>query len=45
VSQYERADLNDVRTQAKQWMWKYNHDRTNVALSRITLKQRVAVAT
>jgi putative transposase len=29
---------------ATQWMWKYNHERPNMALGGITPKQRLAMS-
>jgi putative transposase len=44
LSQYCWADLEEVQLHATQWMWKYNHDRPNMALGGITPKQRLAMA-
>ena len=44
LSQYHWADLEEVQLYATQWMWKYNHDRPNMALGGITPKQRLAMA-
>jgi putative transposase len=44
LSQYHWADLDEVQLHATQWMWKYNHDRPNMALGGITPKQRLAMA-
>jgi putative transposase len=44
LSQYYWADLQEVQMFATQWMWKYNHDRPNMALGGITPKQRLAMA-
>lgn len=44
LSQHYWADLEEVQMHATQWMWKYNHDRPNMALGGITPKQRLAMA-
>jgi putative transposase len=44
LSQHYWADLQEVQMFATQWMWKYNHDRPNMALGGITPKQRLAMA-
>lgn len=44
LSQYYWTDLQEVQMFATQWMWKYNHDRPNMALGGITPKQRLAMA-
>jgi putative transposase len=44
LSQYYWGDLDEVRDFATRWMWHYNHDRPNMALGGITLKQRLAMA-
>lgn len=44
LSQHYWADLEEVQMYATQWMWKYNHDRPNMALGGITPKQRLAMA-
>jgi putative transposase len=44
LSQYHWADLDEVRTFATQWMWKYNHDRPHMALGGFTPKQHLAMA-
>jgi transposase InsO family protein len=43
LSQYHWSDLEEVQMHATQWMWKYNHDRPNMALGGITPKQRLAM--
>jgi putative transposase len=43
LSQYYWSDLEEVQMHATQWMWKYNHDRPNMALGGITPKQRLAM--
>jgi len=45
LSQYHWCDLDEVREYATQWMWRYNHERPNMALGGITPKQRLAMAT
>lgn len=44
LSQYLWSDLEEIQMFATQWMWKYNHDRPNMALGGITPKQRLAMA-
>ena len=44
LSQYYWSDLDEVREFATQWMWRYNHERPNMALGGITPKQRLAMA-
>ena len=44
LSQYYWSDLEEVQMHATKWMWKYNHDRPNMALGGITPKQRLAMA-
>jgi putative transposase len=44
LSQYFWETLDEVQPYATQWMWKYNHDRPNMALGGITPKPRLAVA-
>lgn len=36
LSQYHWTDLDEVREYATQWMWRYNHERPNMALGGIT---------
>ena len=43
-SQYHWETLDEVQLYATQWMWKYNHDRPNMALGGFTPKQRLAMA-
>jgi putative transposase len=38
------AGSAEVRDYATQWMWRYNHERPNMALGGITPKQRLAMA-
>ena len=38
------SDLDEVREFATQWMWRYNHERPNMALGGMTPKQRLAMA-
>ena len=42
LSQYHWENLEEVQLYATQWMWKYNHDRPNMALGGLTPKQRLA---
>ena len=44
LSQHYWQDLDEVQLYATKWMWKYNHDRPNMALGGITPKQRLAMA-
>jgi putative transposase len=44
LSQYHWETLDEVQLYATQWMWKYNHDRPNMALGGFTPKQRLAMA-
>ena len=44
LSQYHWENLEEVQLYATQWMWKYNHDRPNMALGGLTPKQRLAMA-
>jgi len=44
LSQHYWQDLDEVQLYATEWMWKYNHDRPNMALGGITPKQRLAMA-
>ncbi len=44
LSQHCWADLEEVQIHATQWMWKYSHERPNMALGGITPKQRLAMA-
>ena len=44
LSQYYWSDLDEVREFSTQWMWRYNHERPNMALGGITPKQRLAMA-
>lgn len=44
LSQYHWCNLDEVRDYATQWMWRYNHERPNMALGGITPKQRLAMA-
>ncbi|MBF6629951.1 MAG: transposase, partial [Comamonas sp.] len=37
-------NIEEVREFATQWMWRYNHERPNMALGGITPKQRLAMA-
>ena len=43
-SQYHWSDLEEVRLYATDWMWMYNNERPNMALSGITPKQRLTMA-
>jgi len=44
LSQYLWRDLDEVREFATDWIWKYNHERPNMALGGITPMQRLAMA-
>ena len=43
LSQYYWERINEVQEFATQWMYKYNHQRPNMALGGITPKQRLAM--
>ena len=45
LSQYHWSDLDEVQMYATQWMWKYNHDRPNMALGGITPKRDRCITT
>jgi len=44
LSQYHWGTLDEIQLYATQWMWKYNHDRPNMASGGLTPKQRLAMA-
>lgn len=44
LSQYYWSGLDEVREFTTQWMWRYNHERPNMASGGITPKQRLAMA-
>jgi putative transposase len=44
LNQYLWKDIEQVQEHATRWMWKYNHERPNMALGGITPKQRLTVA-
>lgn len=44
LSQYYWKDLEEIQLFATNWMWKYNHERPNMALGGFTPKQRLAMA-
>ena len=44
LAQHYFDDLAEVQDFATRWMWSYNHERPNMALGGITLKQRLAMA-
>ncbi len=44
LSQYDWADLDEVRDFATKWSWFYNNERPNMALGGFTPKQRQAMA-
>ena len=44
LSQYHWRNLDEVRDYATQWIWRYKHERPNMALGGITPKQRLAMA-
>lgn len=44
LSQYCWENLQEVQLYATEWLWKYNHERPNMALGGITPKQRLAMA-
>lgn len=37
-------DLGEIREYARQWRWRYNHERPNMALAGIIPKQRLTMA-
>lgn len=37
-------DLGQIREYARQWRWRYNHERPNMALVGIIPKQRLTMA-
>jgi len=43
LSQHYWESINEVQEFATQWMYKYNHQRPNMALDGITPKQRLAM--
>ena len=44
LSQYYWQSIDEVQMFATQWMYKYNHQRPNMALGGITPKQRLVMA-
>ncbi|RQO63578.1 hypothetical protein DBR47_03370 [Paucibacter sp. KBW04] len=44
LSPYHWPHLDEVRDFATQWIWRYNHERPNMALGDVTPKQRLAMA-
>lgn len=44
LSQDHWSDLDEVRDYATRWMWKYNHDRPNMALGGVKPMQLLAMA-
>lgn len=44
LSQYHWEYLDYIQHFATQWMWQYNYECPNMALGRITPKQRLAMA-
>ena len=44
LSQYYWQSIDEVQMFATQWMYKYNHQRPNMALGDITQKQRLVMA-
>ncbi|ALU88316.1 Transposase [Herbaspirillum rubrisubalbicans M1] len=44
LSRYQWDDLEHVQQFATNWMWTYDHERPNMALGRVTPKQRLAMA-
>jgi len=43
LSQYCWQSIDEVQVFATQWMYQYNHQRPNMALSGITPKQRLTM--
>ncbi len=44
LSQHYWSDLDEVREFATQWVWRYNHERPNMALNCMTPKQWLTMA-
>ena len=44
LAQYLFESIDEVQEFAKSWLWKYNHERPNMALGGLTPKQRLAMA-
>ncbi|MCF2133785.1 MULTISPECIES: integrase core domain-containing protein [Burkholderiaceae] len=44
ASLYHWENLDYVQRFATDWIWTYNHDHLNMALGRLTPKQRLAMA-
>jgi putative transposase len=44
LSQHYWQSIDEVQMFATQWMYKYNHQRPNMALGGITTKQRLDIA-
>jgi putative transposase len=44
LAQYCFDAISEVQDFATRWIWNYNHERPNMALGRITPKQRLAMA-
>ena len=44
LSHYLFESIGEVQNYATQWMWTYNHERSNMALGGITPKQKLALA-
>jgi putative transposase len=44
LAQYLFESIGEVQEFATRWLWKYNHERPNMALGGLTPKQRLAMA-
>ena len=44
LAQYLFESIDEVQEFATRWLWKYNHERPNMALGGFTPKQRLAMA-
>ena len=44
LAQYLFESIDEVQEFATSWLWKYNHERPNMALGGFTPKQRLAMA-
>ena len=44
LSQHLFESIDHAQQTATQWLWRYNHERPNMALGGITPKQKLAVA-
>jgi len=44
LTQYLFVSVSEVQEHATRWAWTYNNERPNMALGRITPKQRLTLA-